>query len=146
MTVILNSNDVAQKIATALPESEAVAEKQTVIINSTALYTTAKFLKNEISLDFDYLSDLTSVDYIDYFEIIYNLSSLTHNHSTVLKTRCYGRENPTVSSVVSLWRAAYYQEREAYDLMGITFTGHPDLKRLFLWDGFQGHPLRRDYL
>jgi len=64
----------------------------------------------------------------------------------VVKTRCYDRENPTVSSVVGLWQGADFQEREIYDLLGIKFDGHPNMKRIFLWEGFQGHPLRKDYL
>jgi NADH:ubiquinone oxidoreductase subunit C len=86
------------------------------------------------------------VDYMDYFEVVYHLISLKHNHSLVLKTRCHDRGKPVVPSVVSLWRSADFQEREAYDLMGIVFDGHPNLRRLLLWEGFAGHPLRRDYL
>jgi NADH:ubiquinone oxidoreductase subunit C len=83
---------------------------------------------------------------MDYFEVVYHLISLEHNHSLVLKTRCYDRDKPVVPSVVNLWRSADFQEREVYDLMGIIFDGHPNLKRLLLWEGFVGHPLRRDYL
>ena len=97
-------------------------------------------------LDFDYLTAITAVDYLDYLEVIYQLTSIKHNHSLVLKTRCYGQDNPTLPSVVSLWRGADFQEREIYDLMGIRFEGHPNLKRIALWEGFEGHPLRKDYL
>ena len=147
MTVALNGEEVAKKIAEVVPGSvAAAADKVTVVVNSKSLYQVAEFLKNTLELDFDYLNDLTAVDYLDYFEVVYHLTSLKHNHSLVLKTRCYEREKPIVSSVVSLWRAADFQEREVYDLMGITFEGHPNLKRLLLWEGFAGHPLRRDYL
>jgi NADH-quinone oxidoreductase subunit C len=64
----------------------------------------------------------------------------------VLKARCYDRENPVLPSVVGLWRTADFQEREIYDLLGISFTGHPNLKRIALWEGFEGHPLRKDFL
>jgi NADH-quinone oxidoreductase subunit C len=74
------------------------------------------------------------------------LSSLEHNHSLVIKTRCYDRKNPVLPSVVSLWQGADFQEREIYDLMGIRFEGHPNMKRIFLWEGFAGHPLRKDYM
>jgi NADH-quinone oxidoreductase subunit C len=77
---------------------------------------------------------------------VYQITSLTHNHSLVIKTRCYGRENPSVPSITGLYAAANPQEREIYDLMGISFQGHPDLKRMFLWEGFEGHPQRKDYL
>lgn len=146
MTVALNGEEVAKKITEVVPGSVAAADKMTVVVGSKSLYQVAEFLKSTAGLDFDYLNDLTAVDYLDYFEVVYHLTSLKHNHSLVLKTRCYEREKPIVSSVVSLWRAADFQEREVYDLMGITFEGHPNLKRLLLWEGFAGHPLRRDYL
>lgn len=146
MTVALNGEEIAKKIAEAYPNSVAAADKAAVVVTNQSLYAVAEFLKSTPGLDFDYLNDLTAVDYLDYLEVVYHLSSLKHNHSLVLKTRCYEREEPVVTSVVRLWRAADYQEREVYDLMGITFEGHPNLKRLLLWEGFVGHPLRRDYL
>jgi len=104
------------------------------------------FLKDTQGLDLDYLNYITAIDYYDHFEVVYQLVSLEHNHSLVLKTRCYRRDNPTLPSVVSLWQGADFQEREIYDLMGIRFEGHPNMKRIVLWEGFQGHPLRKDYL
>lgn len=146
MTIALNGEEIAKKITEVVPGSVAAADKMAVVVGSKSLYQVAEFLKSTSGLDFDYLNDLTAVDYLDYFEVVYHLTSLKHNHSLVLKTRCYEREKPIVSSVVGLWRAADFQEREVYDLMGITFEGHPNLKRLLLWEGFAGHPLRRDYL
>jgi NADH-quinone oxidoreductase subunit C len=105
----------------------------------------AFFLKTTPGLDFNYLSYITTVDYQSYFEVVYHLVSLEHNQSLLMRVRCTTRDNPTVPSVVSLWRGADFQEREIYDLMGISFTGHPNLKRIFLWDGFQGYPLRKDF-
>ena len=84
-------------------------------------------------------------DYLDCLEVVYHFTSMVHNHSIVLKTRCT-RENPEVDSLYSLFRGADYQEREIYDLLGVKFVGHPNLKRLFMWETFEGHPLRRDYL
>ena len=89
---------------------------------------------------------LTAVDYIDYFEVVYRLTSLRHNHSAVLKTRVYERDEPVVPSVVPVWKGADLQEREVFDLMGVRFEGHPDLKRIPTWEGFEGHPLRKDFL
>lgn len=146
MTVRLNGEEIAKKLASACPSSVISTDEDTVLVDSKSLYQVAEYLKNTAEFDFNYLANLTSVDYMEYFEVVYNLISLNHNHSLTLKTRCYGRENPTVPSVVSLWRTADFQEREIYDLMGITFSGHPNMKRLFLWEGFPGHPLRRDYL
>ncbi|MBM4446559.1 MAG: NADH-quinone oxidoreductase subunit C [Chloroflexi bacterium] len=130
----------------AFPGTVVAADKAAVVVTSKSLYQVAEFLKNTPALDFDYLTNLTAVDYMDYFEVVYHVISLKHNHSLVLKTRCHDRDKPAVPSVVSLWRSADFQEREAYDLMGIIFEGHPNLKRLLLWEGFVGYPLRRDYL
>jgi NADH-quinone oxidoreductase subunit C len=142
----LNCEEIARKIAGAVPGADAATDKTTVAVASGSIYKVAEFLKSTPGLDFDYLANLTAVDYMDYFEVIYNLMSLTHNHSLCLKTRCQDREKPALPSVTSLWRSADYQEREIFDLLGISFTGHPNLKRLLLWEGFPGHPLRRDYL
>jgi len=146
MTTALNCEQVAKKIAKAVPGAVVAADKASVVAKSESLYQVAEFLKNTPAFDFDYLTNLTAVDYMDYFEVVYHLISLKHNHSLVLKTRCRDRDKPVVPSVVSLWRSADFQEREIYDLMGISFDGHPNLKRLLLWEGFVGHPLRRDYL
>ena len=146
MTVSLNGEEVARKITEAFPGSVAGSDKTTVFISGEYLHRVLEYLKNTAELDFNYLTNLTSVDYTDYLEVVYHVVSLTHNHSIVVKTRCYDREKPVVDSVYDLWRSADYQEREVYDLMGIFFEGHPNMKRLFLWDDFVGHPLRRDYL
>jgi NADH/F420H2 dehydrogenase subunit C len=146
VTTALNGEQVARRINKASPGAVVAADKTSVIVTSESLLKAAEFLKNTPALDFNYLADLAAVDYTDYFEVVYRLVSLTHNHSLVLKTRCYDRDNPIVPSVIGLWRAADFAEREAYDLMGIVFKGHPNLKRLLLWEGFVGHPLRRDYL
>ncbi len=146
MTIVFNVEDVIKKLGEIFPGVVVVSDKVTVVVDSQSLYKVAEYLKNTQGFDFDYLANLTAVDYMDYFEVVYNLTSMKNNHSLVLKTRCYDREKPTVPSVVDLWRTADYQEREIYDLLGITFIGHPNLKRLFLWEGFEGHPLRRDYL
>jgi NADH-quinone oxidoreductase subunit C len=144
--VSLNGEEVARKIEKAFPGSVAGSDKTTVVVSGEYLHRVMEYLKNTKDFDFNYLTNLTSVDYTDYFEVVYHLISLTHNHSLVVKTRCYDREKPVVDSVYDLWRSADYQEREVYDLMGIYFKGHPNMKRLFLWDDFVGHPLRRDYL
>jgi len=146
LTVCLDGGKVAGKISEAFSDSVVFANEMAVIVNSHSLYQVAEFLRNTPEFEFDYLANLTAVDYTEYFEVVYHLVSLRHNHSLVLKTRCYDRGKPVVPSVVSLWRSADFQEREAYDLMGVSFDGHPNLKRLLLWEGFDGHPLRRDYL
>ena len=104
------------------------------------------YLRDEPANDYKLLNAITAVDYVEYFEMVYHLTSIERNATAVLKAKVYGRDTPEVPSVVSVWKGAELQEREVYDLMGVAFEGHPDLRRLLLWEGFEGHPLRRDYL
>ncbi len=145
MTVALSGQEIADKLDKQFPGSIVESSQDSLVVNSEFLLRVATFLKDTPELDFSYLTAITAVDYYDYFEVVYRLTSMEHNHRLVVKTRCCERVNPTLPSVVSLWRGADFQEREIYDLMGISFDGHPNLKRLFLWQGFKGHPLRRDY-
>ena len=146
MTVSLSGNEVAKQITKQFPEAIAETSNEAILVKSQSILDVAEYLKSNPELNFDYLNYITAVDYYDYFEVVYHLTSIKQNHSLVMKTRCYRRDNPTVPSVVSLWRGADFQEREIYDLVGISFQGHPNLKRILLWEGFQGHPLRKDYL
>jgi len=146
MTTALPAQEVAKQITERFPDAVIETADTYVLINSDFLLDVATFLKDTLEFEFDYLTHISAVDYYDYFEVVYQLTSMKHNHSLVVKTRCQGRDNLSLSSVVSLWRGADYQEREIYDLMGITFEGHPNMKRIVLWQGFQGHPLRKDYL
>ena len=146
MTVSLPANKVAKQITQHFPKAVVEASAGALLVKSESIFDIAEHLKNSPELEFDYLNYVTAVDYFDHFEVIYQLTSMKHNHSLVLKTRCYDRDNPVVPSVVKLWRGADFQEREIYDLMGIRFEGHPSLKRIALWEGFEGHPLRKDYL
>ena len=146
MTVALSGSEVAKRIQEHLPDAVTDANDYCAIVKSGSLAEVAEYLKNSPEFDFDYLTHITAVDYFDYFEIVYQLTSLNNNLSLLLKTRCYDRDKPVVPSVVGLWRGADFQEREIYDLMGIRFEGHPNLKRIVMWDGFDGHPLRKDYL
>lgn len=103
------------------------------------------FMKN--SAKFNLLSSVTSVDFISHFTVVYHLTSIIRNQTAVLKINCgIGRKEPKVSSSYSVWKGADLQEREIYDLMGIYFKGHPNLKRLLLWENFEGHPLRKDFV
>jgi len=146
MTVSLSGLEVAKKIKEQFLGAVSEVSGEAVLVKGGSLFEVAEYLKNSPEFDFNYLTAITAVDYYDYFEVIYQLTSLTYNHSLVLKARCYGRDNLALPSVVSLWRGADFQEREIYDLMGIRFEGHPNLKRIVLWQGFEGHPLRKDYL
>jgi len=146
MTVSLSADKVAEQVAKSFPEADVTVAGAAILVKSESIADVVGYLKSSPEFDFNYLNHITAVDYYQYFELVYQLTSLQHNHSLVLKTRCYDRENPSVPSIVSIYQGADYQEREIYDLMGISFPGHPNLKRIALWQGFQGHPLRKDYL
>ncbi len=145
MTVALPGTEIAARLEAQFPGSVTESSQDSIIVKSELLLPVASYLKNTHGLDFDYLVSITAVDYGDYFELVYHLTSIQHNHSLVLKTRCYGRDKPAVASVVSLWKGADLQEREIYDLLGSRFEGHPNMQRIVLWDGFPGYPLRKDF-
>jgi len=146
MTVVLSGKDIAGRIEEKYPGSIVESGQESLVVKADSLLDVAAFLKNDETLKFDYFNYVTAVDYYSYFEVVYQMTSIELNHTIMIKTRCYNRENPSVPSVTGLWQGADFQEREIYDLMGINFEGHPNMKRIFLWDGFPGYPLRKDYL
>ncbi len=105
-----------------------------------------RFLATESGLELDFLEDLTALDWPkrNTIEVVYHLLSYSHRHSIVLKVEA-DRAAPKVPSVEGVWKTANWFEREVYDLFGVEFTGHPDLRRIMLPDDWIGHPLRKDY-
>ena len=120
--------------------------QDSIIVDASAIVPICQYLRDEEALSFDMLTDLTAVDYLGRpkrFEVVYNLYSFKQNRRLRLKAPLADGE--TISTVEGVWRAANWLEREVYDLMGITFTGHSDLRRIMTWDGYEGHPLRKDF-
>jgi NADH-quinone oxidoreductase subunit C len=145
MTAALSAKEIISLLGAKFPSAVGEGGKDSALVKSDFLVKAAGYLKNTDGLKFEYLNYITAVDYYIYFEVIYQLTSLEYNRSVIIKTRCSGRDNPAVPSVTGLWQGADLQEREIYDLFGIKFEGHPELKRIFLWDGFEGYPLRKDF-
>ena len=145
MTRAFQGEELARFIQRRFPDAELEWDGDSLWIEPQRVREVARFLKEEPQLEFNFLNAVSAVDYIDHFEVLYRLTSFEHNHSAVVKTRVYGRENPSVPSVVEVWPGADFQEREVWDLMGVAFEGHPNLKRIMLWEGFPGHPHRRDF-
>jgi NADH-quinone oxidoreductase subunit C len=145
MTVSLDGPAVAARITGAFAGAVVEVAPAFVTVDATRIVEIATFVRDDPELDAKYLNSLTAVDWLDYYEIVYHVSSLARNHSFVLKARA-NHDTPAVPSVTAVWQAANLQEREVFDLMGVSFTGHPSMKRIFLWDGFPGHPLRKDFL
>ena len=146
MTIPLNSQEVVKKIQSQYSTAVVDFDDSSITITSKSVYDICKFLNQTSGLEFDYVVDLTGVDYLDYIEVLYRLVSIKHNHSIIIKTRCYDRDKPVVPSVTPIWKGADLMEREVYDMLGVNFEGHYNMKRLLLWEGFEGHPLRRDFL
>lgn len=138
--------DAARRINDAIPGAAVDFDQTAVWVKPESILESARLLKHDESLDFSFLNAISAVDYVEYFEMVYHLLSLRRNSSLVVKSRLYGRENLEVPSVYDVWKGADLQEREVWDLMGIHFDGHPNLKRILLWEGFPGHPLRKDFL
>src|SRR5688572_28511695 len=116
-----------------------------VTVPAERVHEVALFMRDDTELDCKYLNSLTAVDWTDHFEVVYHLGSLAQNTLLVLRARA-SHEAPVVPTVSDVWMGANLQEREAFDLMGIVFSDHPAMRRIFLWEGFPGHPLRKDFL
>ena len=145
MTKALCGQYLSKIIGNRFAGAELVWDEASVWIEPHLVGDVDYFLKNDPKLAFNYLNAVSAVDYIECFEIVYHLTSFEFNHSAVIKARIYDRETPTIPSVVAIWPGADFQEREVWDLMGVAFEGHPNLKRIMLWEGFPGHPHRKDF-
>jgi NADH-quinone oxidoreductase subunit C len=115
-----------------------------VTVQPLQLLEAARLLREDPELAFDYLRCLSVVDYRDSFQVVYHLWSMGHRYKLVMKVNA-ATEDPRVPSVVGVWRGADWFEREGHDLFGVVFEGHPDLKPLLLWEGFEGYPGRKSF-
>ena len=104
----------------------------------------AKQIRFTTGLDFDFLFCLTCVDWKTHLTMVYHLTSTIHRHTIVVKAKL-DRVNPEIETVCDIWRTAEFHEREQFELFGVNFMNHPDLRRLILTDDFQGFPLRKDF-
>ena len=142
----LTGGELSERVGAAVSDSVVASVDGVLFVEPAKIADVAGFLKSDSKLDFNFLNSISAVDYINHFEGVYHLTSMNKHHTAIVKTRLDGRDELTLPSVYHLWRGADFQEREIWDLMGISFSGHPNLKRIMLWEGFDGHPLRKDYL
>ena len=142
----LDGHRVAESLNRALAGIATTATDEWVEVEPARLDEALRWLHDSEEYDAAQLSNLCGVDYHDHFAIVYHLQSLDLNHQIVVKARIPDHEEPALPSSYPIYKGALLQEREVFDLMGVHFEGHPDLRRLFLWDGFPGHPLRKDFL
>ncbi len=115
-----------------------------IVVRANSIVETCLVLRDDPNTLFDYLVNLSGVDDKDKFVVVYHLYSLKHRHRIVLKVYL-DRENPHIPTVERVWRSANWHEREAYDMFGIVFDGHSDLRRILCPYDWEGHPLRKDY-
>ncbi len=146
----MNANEIHEKIKSAFPDAvvefkpDAITEPF-VTVRSDSIREVSVFLSLDPELKFDYLICLSGVDYNDgNLGVVYHLFSMEKRHRIVLKVKVT-KEKPAVPSVVPIWKSANWHEREVYDLFGIVFLDHPDLRRILLPDDWEGFPLRKDY-
>ena len=123
---------------------EEGGEWLTVVVDVSAWKGFARQLRFDTDLVFDYLFCITCVDWKTHFTMVYHFTSTIHQHTVVVKSRL-DHTNPEIETVCDMWRTAEFHEREAYDLFGVKFNNHPDLRRLFMTDEWKGWPLRKDY-
>jgi NADH-quinone oxidoreductase subunit C len=135
-----------EKFPASVSEVKTFREEMTITVSKKDLFEICKFLYSDLDLQYHFLTDLCGVDFFPgspRFEVVYHLYSLKNNQRLRLKTKVEDAES--VLSVESIWKAANWYEREAFDLFGIPFENHPDLRRIMMWDGYEGYPLRKDF-
>ena len=143
-----NIRYLRDKFAGKVLDSHAHRGDETIIFPREGMLELFRFLQQDPRLQFDFLMDLTAVDYLGKkeprFEVVYHLFSLRKNQRLRVKIPV-PEEDTVVDTLTPLWKGANWLEREVWDLFGIRFRGHPDLRRILLYEEFQGHPLRKDY-
>jgi NADH-quinone oxidoreductase subunit C len=143
-------NEIHEKLKTEFGEALGALTEPKVdpfaVVKAERMVEVARFLKRTPGIELDHCNDVTALDWPkrNVIEVVYHLFSYRHRHGIVLKVEA-DRANPVVPSVEGVWKAANWLERECYDMFGVVFTGHPDLRRVLLPDDWQGWPLRKDY-
>ncbi len=147
---MVETNPAVKKLKEKFPSSvlevKTFREEVTVTVPREEILEICKFLYSDYDLQYRFLTDLCGVDFFPRtprFEVVYLLYSLKNNQRLRVKAKV--GEGESVLSVESIWKAANWLEREVFDLFGISFENHPDLRRILLWDGYEGHPLRKDF-
>jgi NADH-quinone oxidoreductase subunit C len=147
---MMKPNQIIEQINKSLPGS---IEEQTEYRDELQVYVKKEFfpelmklLRNEKTFNYDLLLDIAGIDRLPdepRFELVYVLFSLEHNRRLIVKLKV--DISDSVPSMTGIWKSADWPEREVFDLLGINFSGHPDLRRILTWDNFEGHPLRKDF-
>ena len=135
---------LSEKFGDKILESKLDGVSPWSVVEPSVILEISQFLHSDERLDMDHLELLGGVDFKDRIEVVYIVYSMRHHHRYAVKCRL-SREAPKISTVESVWRVANWHEREAYDMFGIVFEGHSDLRRILCPDDWEGYPLRKDY-
>lgn len=143
----MNNDQLKERILAIEPTAEVAVGTQflTAKVAPEKLHALATELRYSSDTNFDFLFNLSGMDYGDSLGVIYFLESTNLKHQVVLKTSTHDKENPAIDTVCDIWKTAEFLEREVFDFFGIRFNSHPDLRRIFLEDDWEGFPLRKDY-
>jgi NADH-quinone oxidoreductase subunit C len=145
MTLETIKDSIVSRFGPAVTGDAVFRDELTLSLAPDSLHAVCEFCRDELA--FDLLLDVSSVDHFETeprYEVVYELYSLAHGRHLRLKTTA-GEDEPSVRTVCDLWPTANWHEREVWDMMGIRFAGHPDLRRIIMWDGYPYHPLRKDF-
>ena len=143
----MKAEEVKSKIESAVPGVALKLVRESILVeNANDIVKVVDYLKTASEFRLDYLSSLTGADYINFLEVVYHLYSMEKKTGPVVLRIRADRNNPKVPSLTPVYRGAEYQEREAYDMYGFIFENHPDPRRIFMWEGFEGYPMRKDYV
>jgi NADH-quinone oxidoreductase subunit C len=144
---IPNVDKLVERFADAVQEVSEAHGEVTLVVSREQIVEMCRWLKESPEFRYDLLADMAGMDYLGReprFEVVYHLYSIPHNRRLRLKVRV-AESDPVVPSVTSVWRTANWHEREAFDMLGIRFADHPDLRRIYMPDDYPGHPLRKDF-
>ncbi len=148
----MRSNEIVNKLKEAFPEEIievcSFANQTSMVVKKQRIVEVMRFLHDNPGLNFGHLQDLCGVDYKDTkpyrFEVVYQLFSIEKEHAIRIRAML-PEDDATIDTVTPIWDGASWHERECYDMFGIVFKGHPDLRRILMPEDWQGHPLRKDY-
>ena len=143
-----SADELKSLLEQELPGISLTVEGGILFVVPKDLTAVCRYLKDTERFQMDYLANLTAVDYPaeQRMDLVYHLYSMEKKHGPMTLKVKLSRQQLVVASMTPIWRGAEFQEREIYDLFGVTFEGHPDLRRILMWDGFEGHPMRKDYV
>jgi NADH/F420H2 dehydrogenase subunit C len=144
----MNREEMKTALAEIIPAAtfDETGEFLNVTIPNNDFISLMHSLRNEEKFDFNFLFCLTCIDWKTHFTMVYHLRSLNHRHEMVVKVNLENRDEAEIETVCTIWQTANFHEREVFDLFGVKFKNHPDLRRIFLDDNWPGHPLRKDYV